>query len=593
MKDLKKLFVFMKMAWKVSPSYIVLLILNSLIGGGQILANVLIPRYLIDELSGPCDVGRLVFYTMVLVGVNAVFALLNNTMKRFLGVKNLYVRDRISSLMGEKVMSVDYRHLEDPYYLDLKERASFAINSQNVIESVIINLADVVKQFTTLLGVVVIMFSLSWILVVLLCVGTGILIIIYALFSKYQVKFFQQIIPVNRKYSYYIGLAYDEKIQKDVRLYSMSDMMEERVTQYNREINTWFMGFFKKEGKFMGLFTIVNDLEAALANGYVAIRVITDKWGARISIGGFTMYVSAAVTFSKTIFGFAKGFVTLIQYLTYLDPFMEFMELPDDKCIYGNAKLEGGINSIRFENVTFAYPKCEKPVLNNLSFEIKGGEKVSIVGLNGAGKSTVVKLLCRLYKPMEGNIYINDKNIYEYESQSYNSMLAAVFQDYMLFAFSIEENITCRPCGEDADSANELIKKVGLSDKIKELPEGLKTYFGKSYDENGIEMSGGQAQKVAIARALYKNASLIILDEPTSALDPIAEAEIYENFNSLVGGKTAIYISHRMSSSVFCDKILVIDGGTVKDYDTHENLMKKTDSLYYKLFHSQALNYEY
>ena len=182
-------------------------------------------------------------------------------------------------------------------------------------------------------------------------------------------------------------------------------------------------------------------------------------------------------------------------------------------------------------------------------------------------------------------------DIYTYDYQSYLREIAIVFQDYRLLAYSIIENIT----GDkdvNLDRIDEIIAQVGLTEKINELPKGLHTSLNKSFDDDGIELSGGQGQKVAIARALYKNASLVILDEPTSALDPIAEAEIYQNFNDLVKEKTAIYISHRMSSSVFCDYVLVIDGGKVVSFDKHENLMKDTNSLYYKLFTTQAENYQ-
>jgi len=195
-----------------------------------------------------------------------------------------------------------------------------------------------------------------------------------------------------------------------------------------------------------------------------------------------------------------------------------------------------------------------------------------------------------MYQADSGEILINGKNIYDYEYLSYMNTISAVFQDYRLFNFTIAENIACEDAAK-TERIEQLIDEVGLREKIDELPHGVESRFGKEYDEEGIEMSGGQGQKIAIARALYKKASMVILDEPASALDPIAEAEIYEKFNSLVEDKTAIYISHRMSSSVFCDRILIIDGGTVADYDTHENLMKKTESLYYKLFMSQAENY--
>jgi ABC-type multidrug transport system fused ATPase/permease subunit len=304
------------------------------------------------------------------------------------------------------------------------------------------------------------------------------------------------------------------------------------------------------------------------------------------------MYVAAAINFTSTTMDLGKNLIGLFQMLGYLDPFMEFMTLPDEVDFEGKIKFTGDVETIEFRDVSFKYPASEKLVLENISFKINKGEKVSIVGLNGAGKTTMIKLICRLYRPTKGAIFINGHDIFEYDHKSYMSQIAAVFQDYKLFAFSIDENITCNELNSDIKKTMEIIKEVGLERKIDELANGLASLYGKAYDEKGIELSGGESQKVAIARALYKDASLIILDEPTSALDPLAEAEIYEHFNSLVGDKTAIYISHRMSSSVFCDKILVIDNGRISDYDSHKNLLKNEESLYTQLFKSQAVNYQ-
>lgn len=408
---------------------------------------------------------------------------------------------------------------------------------------------------------------------------------------NYQMNFFQEIIPVNRKYGYYVGIGFNDEPQKDIRLFGMNKMLTDRVTMYNEEINTWFSAYYKKQGFFLGLYGVMNDLQAALAYGYVALRVLTNTFGPRIGLGSFTMYVNAAINFSRSTTELGNSLIDIVQTLGYLDPFMEFMSLPNEGKAGGNVIFNGNIDSIEFRNVCFSYPNSEKEVLHNISFHIQKGEKISIVGLNGAGKTTLVKLICRLYQPTFGEILINGHSIFDYDYESYMKQIAAVFQDYKLFAFSIEENITCNEINSD-DKTMEIIKEVGLEDKINNLPNGLSSMFGKSYDENGIEMSGGESQKVAIARALYKEASLIILDEPTSALDPLAEADIYENFNSLVGNKTAIYISHRMSSSIFCDKILIIDDGKVSDYDSHTNLLDKKDSLYAKLFNSQAMNYK-
>ncbi len=591
MNNFKKLKMFFSLAFHISPSYIVFLIISTLVNSGQILINVILPKFLIDELIGDKNPTRLIYLGLSIVAANLFFALLSNTTKRIMDVKNIYVRDKMSQAMANKIMNVEYSYLENPYYLDLKERAVFALNSQSSMERLINNVALFLKSFVTVAGLAALMITLSWILVVLLVLVVIVSIFIYKFFMNYQMNFFQEIIPVNRKYGYYVGIGFNDEPQKDIRLFGMNKMLTDRVTMYNEEINTWFSAYYKKQGFFLGLYGVMNDLQAALAYGYVALRVLTNTFGPRIGLGSFTMYVNAAINFSRSTTELGNSLIDIVQTLGYLDPFMEFMSLPNEGKAGGNVIFNGNIDSIEFRNVCFSYPNSEKEVLHNISFHIQKGEKISIVGLNGAGKTTLVKLICRLYQPTFGEILINGHSIFDYDYESYMKQIAAVFQDYKLFAFSIEENITCNEINSD-DKTMEIIKEVGLEDKINNLPNGLSSMFGKSYDENGIEMSGGESQKVAIARALYKEASLIILDEPTSALDPLAEADIYENFNSLVGNKTAIYISHRMSSSIFCDKILIIDDGKVSDYDSHTNLLDKKDSLYAKLFNSQAMNYK-
>ena len=569
-----------------------MLILNSLIPSGHVLINVILPKYLVDELVGNQDMERLIIFGSAIVLSNFVFYFLGNTMKKVMDVKNIYVREMMNQEMAKKIMNVEFSYLENPYYLDLKERAVFAITNQSAMASIISNLSTGLNSFITITGLVIIMMTLSPILVVLLVLTIVLSLFIYKQFMDYQMDFFQEIIPINRKYGYYIGLGFNDKIQKDIRLYGMNDMLTDKVTEYNMEINTWFSAYYKKQGFYLGLYGIINDLQAALAYGYVALRVLTNTFGGRIGVGSFTMYVNAAINFSRSTVEFGNSLIGIMQTLGYLEPFMEFMSLPDEEMADGTIEFGGNVETIEFKNVSFAYPGSDKEVLKDIYFKINQGEKISIVGLNGAGKTTLVKLICRLYQPKSGEILINNHNIFDYEHKSYMKKIAAVFQDYKLFAFSLDENITSDEVNSNTERTMELIEEVGLKDKIESLPNGLATLYGKAYDESGIEMSGGESQKVAIARALYKDASLVILDEPTSALDPLAEADIYENFNKMVGGKTAIYISHRMSSSVFCDKILIIDDGRVADYDSHRNLLEKKDGLYYKLFNSQSVNYQ-
>lgn len=592
MNNIKKLKMFFGLAWSISPSYILILLFSTLVNSGQVLINVVLPKFLIDELMGNRDIKRLILFGMAIVAANVLFAFLANTMKRIMDVKNIYMKEKMSQAMATKIMNVEFSYLENPYYLDLKERAVFAANNQSAMESLISNIATCLKNFITISGLLAVMFTLSWVLVVLMVVTVVLSLMIYRFFMNYQMKFFQELVPVNRKYGYYISLCGSDKLQKDIRLYCMNKMLTDRVTKYNLELNTWLNKYCKKQGLYMGLYGVINDLQAAVAYGYVAIRVMADLFGRKIGVGSFTMYVTAAINFSSSTAELGNSIIRTMQMLGYLDPFMEFMSLPDEKNACGSLEFNGDVETIEFKNVSFSYPGSEKEILHDISFRINKEEKISIVGLNGAGKTTLIKLICRLYHPNLGEILINGHNIFEYNHESYMKNIAAVFQDYKLFAFSIDENITCKDIDSDRDKTMKLIEEVGLKEKVESLPNGIHSLFGKAYDEEGIDMSGGQSQKIAIARALYKDASLIILDEPTSALDPLAEAEIYENFNTMVGGKTAIYISHRMSSSVFCDKILIIDGGRVSDYDTHHNLMQKTDSLYYKLFNSQAVNYQ-
>ncbi len=589
---MKKIKSFLYLAWKACPSYIVLLVLQAVTQAVRLWLNVILPKFLVDELLGGADVRRLIIYGGLIVLNNVGMTLLEKLYRRMLEPRENYMRNAMNKKMAEKIMNLEYSYLEEPYYLDLKERAVFALTNQGAITNLVIMISDTISKGVTLAGLLVIMATLGPFMILVLAAGIGIMLLLYKSMSTAMVEVMSQIIPINRKYGYYMELETEKQHQKDIRLYNMSGMIADKVMEFSEDVCDMFDVMLKKQGRVLGGMNIVNDAIAAISYGYVGLRTISDRFGGRISIGSLTMYVTSAINFTSNVLSFGTSIINTLQNLSFLEPYMEFMAIKEETREEGKIKFEEKIETLEFNNVTFTYPKAEKPVLKNVSFSIRRGEKISIVGLNGAGKSTLVKLICRMYKADSGEIKINGKSIYDYDYGSYMKGISAVFQDYRLFNFTIGENISCQDRNADNAKINRLIEEVGLGEKIASLKEGINSRFGKEYDKNGIEMSGGEGQKVAIARALYKESSMVILDEPASALDPISEAEIYEKFNSLVEDKTAIYISHRMSSSVFCDRILIIDGGCVADFDTHEHLMKKTDSLYYKLFHSQAENYK-
>lgn len=589
---MKQVIHFFKLAWKTSPAYIIVMCISALVSSGKLLLNVILPKLLIDELTGAGDIRQLILFGALIVLNNVIMQFLSNCFNRYLNVKKEWLSDTMVERLGEKIMNLEYSYLEDPYYLDLKERAVFGIQNQDAIAAMVEVAVVCLSDFLTLAGLVAIMATLGPVLLLALAAGVGLMLLLYRISSKTMVAFINDLIPINRTFGYYSNLAMGKNAQKEIRLYDMEGMITDRIIEKNEATCDRMEKAYRDMGMVEGGMSAVSELLSAFTYAYVGIRTVTDFLGKQLSLGSLTMYVSSAISFSTTVSSFGEQVVNLLQIASFLAPYEEFMALEEETITDGGVKFTGEVETVEFRDVTFTYPKAEKPVLSHISFSIHKGEKISIVGLNGAGKSTLVKLLCRMYQADSGEILINGRNIYDYDYLSYMNVISAVFQDYQLFNFSIKENIACREEGVDEDRVNRLIDEVGMREKIEELPEGIASRFGKEYDEAGIEMSGGQGQKIAIARALYKKASMVILDEPASALDPIAEAEIYEKFNRLVEDKTAIYISHRMSSSVFCDRILIIDGGTVSDFDTHENLMKKTDSLYYKLFHSQAENYK-
>lgn len=589
---MKTIWTFVKQVWNVSPAYVLLILLNGLIGGGKIILNMVLPMFLIDELTGGRDVKKLILFGACIVANNVIMTFITDSLQKYRDVKDEWVQNVMVEKLGERIMNLEYSYLENTYYLDLKERAIFAVQNQSAIVAIITLIANTVQGVITLAGLMVILFTLGPVLMTAIAIGVVLMILIVKAASGTMVALMNRIIPINRIFGYYAGVAADKPAQKDLRLYHMDKLVTEKIRQSNETTCDEFDVANRKMGLANGANGVITEFISAFTYGYVGIRTISDMFGSRITLGSLTMYVSSAITFSSTIIQFGENLIGLWQNSQFLVPYQEFMALKEETIEDGGVPMDDIVETLEFRNVSFTYPKAEKPVLKNVSFAVKKGEKISIVGLNGAGKSTLVKLICRMYKADSGEILVNGRDIYDYDYLSYMNVISAVFQDYKLFNFTIEENISCRESGADENRVNYLIDEVGMRDKIDTLPEGIHSRFGKEYDEDGVELSGGQGQKIAIARALYKKASMVILDEPASALDPIAEAEIYEKFNSLVEDKTAIYISHRMSSSVFCDRILIIDGGTVSDFDTHENLMKKTDSLYYKLFTSQAENYK-
>ncbi len=574
---------FIRYAFSCYKPYFFVVTFRALINAGLTVYNAYIMSILIRYLEKG-NYRDALYVGLGIVLVNLVFNFLNKLNIRLMETTKLKMTETISRAITLKLMKIPYQYLEDPYYLDLKERAKFAIDNQDTVNRFLNSLAEGLQIIFTLFGLLSIIFIFDFLLLVILIIAIILKVIIVAMSIKTQFTIFRDILPINRKFGYYLGTINDEKQGKDYRMYSVGKLMVNEFAGYGQETIGYFKKLYRKFTIYRSFDNLIKYLEMGIVYGFVAYRTITRK----LPISSFSLYISTAISFSTSFTRLIEVSIDFGQSISYLTPFIELVELKESR-EEGEAELDN-IREIEFRNISFSYPRSDQIILDDISFKISKSEKISIVGLNGAGKTTLIKLLCRLYKPNSGEILVNGRSIYEYDYDSYISHISAVFQDYKLFSYSLKENIL-NSDGDD-DLAYQIACKVGLKEKIDSLPEGINSLYSKIFDEKGIELSGGEAQKIAIARALHKDSSLVILDEPTSALDPLAEAEIYQHFNELVKDKTAIYISHRMSSSVFCDRIIIIDSGKIADINTHSNLMKKKESLYYKLFMTQAKNYQ-
>ena len=375
---------------------------------------------------------------------------------------------------------------------------------------------------------------------------------------------------------------------------------ELRINQANgilsKKFNETLNGFHKQHKKLLGkqllfniLLSVVSFVQTLVSYGYVAFCAIIGK----ITVGEFNLYIGAIYNLSGSLNEIISQLVNYKYFSKYVDEYKCFMNEIKPKNLeleVNNLPLENDeFPMFEFKNVHFTYPNTEIEVLKDISIKINKGERLSIVGFNGAGKTTFIKLLCRLYTPTKGTITYYGVDISTIKRAEYLEILSVVFQDFKIFSFSFLDNIILnKPL--DEKRLERAIEYAGLSERVKTLPHGVYTNLHKDFDEEGIELSGGEGQKLAMARAYYKDADLVILDEPTAALDPIAEYEIYQKYNRIAENKTSIFISHRLASTRFCDNIAVFAEGRIAEYGGHDELIQK-DGLYAEMFNKQACYY--
>ncbi len=395
----------------------------------------------------------------------------------------------------------------------------------------------------------------------------------------------------NRVFGYFSSASSNRARMADMRFYKQQAIAENYLEKNNTfSMKSTFAQYAKGP---MGLLIALSSCVSAFLTGLIYLLVCIKAWAGAFGLGTATQYIGSVTSFFGGFSELMKCIGVMRINSSFLDTVFELLDTP-------NTMYQGSLTTekrsdiqydVEFRDVSFKYPGSEAYALRHVNMKFKVGSRLAVVGMNGSGKTTFIKLLCRLYDPTEGEILLNGINIRKYRYDDYMKIFSVVFQDFQLLALPLGQNVAASQT-YDAARVLDCLNKAGFGEKLAKMPHGLDTYLYKSVDTEGVDVSGGEAQKIAIARALYKDSPFIILDEPTAALDPIAEAEIYSKFDEIAGDKTAVYISHRLSSCKFCDEIAVFDSGSVIQQGTHSDLLADESGKYFELWNAQAQYYK-
>lgn len=572
-------------------------------------ATVWFSARIINELMNRRRQNVIILYVVLVIGTHLMFSMIKNVMDKIVNDKESGMWNYFNKIFSDKQMSMDYVDLENPDIQKQRQKAEEnlfmfgnglgqlvwdTVSLVKVIVGIIASVSLTASLFLSKSGNVI-MDSNLWmlaILVVMILFG-----MVYHFFAQKENTVFEQwtkgTVWFNRAFMFYGHELYDStKRAKDVRIYGQ-EKIADREMQKMEEHNESDNAFLSRMSSCQGLLYF----SKGICNALCYLFVVAKASSGAFDVGSIVQYVGALTE----LVGYA-GLLTWIfsenkVYTKHLEKLFAYLDLPNNK-YQGKLPVEksffcnDGENDydIEFRNVSFKYPGSDTYVLKNINTKLSIGKKQAFVGANGAGKTTFVKLLCRLYDPTEGEILLNGIDIRKYDYEEYMKLFSFVFQDFKLFAFTLAQNIAA-DVNYDKEKLEECMKKVSFYERYLSMEDGPDTYLYKDISEKGVEISGGEAQKIALARALYKGTPMIVLDEPTAALDPIAEAQVYEDFSNMVNNKTAIYISHRLSSCQFCDEITVFDQGRIVQKGTHAELVKEANGQYYALWNAQAQYY--
>lgn len=577
------------LAWKHSKDVIFMCILIAVLKVGLNLAELFIAPKILGKVETLAPLGEL-------LGTIGIFSVSLFVLKVFISyaetatrIPRINVRMRVLEAINLKSLVTAYPNCDNP---ELKKLQAKAINEAND------NRKSSEYIWTTLTNL---MFYVGGFLIYFIMLSDidTVLILVTMITSALSFVFNQKSIQLQNqdeeeieknwwKLWYLRKRTESIEAAKDIRVFGLSDWIREL---YESVLRLQTSLIVKREKRVM-VVNVIDVLLRFLQNGIAYLYLLKMAIDGNVSASQFLLYFNAITGFTAWMSGILEECSTLYRHSQGLGSVLAYLNAKEPFCFEGGRVLPDTTEcELRLENVTFRYPGTEKKLFENVNLTIHPGEKLAVVGLNGAGKTTLVKLLCGFYDPDEGRVTLNGIDIRELNRREYYGLLCAVYQDFSVLDITIAENVAQTIYNIDEKKVWECLELAGLSEFVHSLPKGLDTYVGRDVYLDGILLSGGQMQRLMLARALYKSGPILVLDEPTAALDPIAESDIYEKYNSMTNGKTSIFISHRLASTRFCDRILFIENGMVAEEGTHEELLAKGDK-YAKLYEVQSRYYQ-
>ena len=581
-----------KLAWTSGEKRVIALSLLSVLTTVALnLINLYVSPTILSVVERRASVSELIWtiaiFVLALMLVSAVSAYVN--MNAIFA--RISIRSVVTDLLNTKAATTSYPNVDDDGFIKLLSKSRECPNSNSAApEAISITLSALT---TNIIGFCIYVSLLSsvqplFILLILATTITSYLIGNYA--NSYSHRHRKEIAECERHLYYISACSRDFRAAKDIRIFGLRSWLEDL---YEKAMEA-YTAFHTKAQNIYILAKIVDLVLTFLRNAVAYAFLIGLVLQNGLSVAEFLLYFSAIGGFTAWVSGLLSGFSTLYKQSLDITTIRECLEYNEPFHLDCGERLDAKADKkyeIRLEQVSFRYPGADQNTLTNINLTLHPGEKLAIVGLNGAGKTTLIKLICGFLDPTEGRVLLDGKDIRDFNRTDYYTMFSAVFQDFSLLAGTIAANVAQNDVGIDMQRVKECVEKAGLRAKINSLPKGYDTYLNRTVYDEATALSGGETQRLMLARALYKNAPFIVLDEPTAALDPIAESEMYQKYNEMTNGKSSIYISHRLASTRFCDRIILIDNGCICEEGTHKELLCK-GGKYSELFKTQSKYYK-